>query len=114
MAQRPTQVATAMQLLWPTVEQLSHHDPLYLLDPTIQAYRELLERLPAAAAGLAQAQQALRSLAGQLLKAGRVRCAKAALEAMPPHDAEALAAMLWPLVEAGWPGSTAVTVLARH
>jgi len=114
MAQRPTQVATAIQLLWPTVEQVSRHDPGRLLEPAIQAYRELLERLPADSSGLAHAQPALRSMAGQLLKDGRVRCAKAALEAMPPHDGEALAAMLWPLVEAGWPGSTAVTVLARH
>src|SRR5262249_22199506 len=47
VAQRPTQVATAIKLLWPTVEHLSRHDPGHLFEPAIQAYRELLERLPA-------------------------------------------------------------------
>ena len=114
VAQRPTQVATTMNLLWPTVQNLSRRDPGQLFEQTIQAYRGLLERLPADSPRREQAQQALLTMACQLFKEGRARRAQATLVAMAPHEGEALAATLWPLVEAGWPGSANVTMLARH
>jgi hypothetical protein len=114
VARHPTQVATAIKRLWPTVEHLARHDPGPLFEPALQAYRDLLGRLPAHSPCLEQAHQGLISVAGQLLTEGRARRAKAALAALAPHEGEALAAILWPLVEAGWPSSAAVTVLARH
>jgi hypothetical protein len=113
VAVHPSQVVTAMNLLWPSVQALSNKGQEALFKQAIGAYWQLREQLPANDPHRDQTQQEVLTMVHQLLKEGHLHRTQVVLTAVtPPARTMLLATALRRLVEGGWPGKIAATSFA--